>query len=214
MKRPILASWILLLFLVPSPSLPSHAQDAQEIQNSCRNFVQKFYDWYLLKPSWPRALTYKPSAFSSELSQGLREDYEAQAKVSGDIAGLDFDPLLNSQDPAQHYVVGRVNLKVEDTCWAEIHAVSSGKKSEKPDVLAAAVHENGRWLFVNFYYSMPDGDFSSSVSRGGLMTLLKDLREARLKAAKAQSGAKSARQPQNSVPPSKTTPVSNPTPQN
>ena len=64
--------------------------------------------------------------------------------MSAEIAGLDFDPLLNSQDPGDHYVVGRIKLKGEDTCWAELHIGSSGKKSKDPYVAAELVNNVGR----------------------------------------------------------------------
>jgi hypothetical protein len=203
----------LVFSIIIGCSSVSTAQSTQSAEDSCRNFVQEFYKWYLAKPSWPRALKDRPSAFSSELLKRLREDYEAQSSAQGDIAGLDFDPLLNSQDPAPQYVVGRINLKGEDTCWADIHAMFSGKRNEKPDVLAATVNQNGRWQFVNFYYSAPDGDFSPSVSRGGLLALLKRLREARRK-VKAPSDLDKPGQSQNRVPaPNPKKPQGTPTPE-
>lgn len=190
----------LVFSMVIGCSAASTAQTTQGTEDSCRNFVQEFYKWYLAKPSWPRALKDRPSALSSELFKRLREDYEAQASAQGDIAGLDFDPLLNSQDPAPQYVVGRIKLKGGDTCWADIHAMFSGKTNEKPDVLAEAVNQNGKWQFVNFYYSGPDGDFSPSVSRGGLLALLKSLRDARRKAPRTPSSVDTPSKPKNRVP--------------
>lgn len=218
----VIGRWILLLSLVPavslngqaqdaSVSLPGHARDAQEIQKSCRNFVQSFYDWYVKRAEFPRALKYRPSAFSPELFRRLREDHEAQVKAPGDIAGLDFDPFLNSQDPGDDYVVGRIKLKDKNTCWAEIHTGSSDKMSKETYVAAELVSNVGRWQFVNFQYSNPNSDFSASVSSGGLLGLLKDLREDRKKAAKAPSSPEPT-PPQTKVPSEKhPKPVSKPT---
>jgi len=211
MKRPILVSLILLLFHVTSFSLPSHAQDAHEIEKSCRDFVQSFYDWYVKHTNFIRTLEDRPSVFSPELFHALQEDLKAQAKSTDDVAWLDFDPFVNSQDAAEHYVVGLVKLKSENTCWAEIHADWSGEKSKEAYVAAESLNEGAQWHFINFQYSTANSDFSASVSSGGLLGLLKDLREARQKAAKARSKS-TATQPKNTVPALKPAPLSKPNP--
>jgi hypothetical protein len=203
MKRTVLVGWILLLFHVRCFSLPVQASDAQDTQKSCANFVQSFYDWYITHPDSSRALKERPSAFSPELSRRLKEDHEAQAKAPGDIAGLDFDPFLNSQDPGDPYSVGRIKINDENTCWAEVHIGSANKMSRDAIVAAELANNAGRWQFVNFHYSSANSDFSASVSSGGLLGLLKDLREARRKDAKAQSSATPTPQPNSRVPASK-----------
>jgi hypothetical protein len=105
--------WILLLSVVTGFSLRGQTQDSQDTQKSCRNFVQQFYDWYVKRPELPPALKYRPSAFSPELLRRLKEDGEAQARVRDEIVGLDFDPILYSQDPGGHYVVSRIKLKAK-----------------------------------------------------------------------------------------------------
>jgi FlaG/FlaF family flagellin (archaellin) len=95
---------------------------ARDSQRSCRDFVQRFYDWYVpiaLKdnagnPS-DRALRYKSHAFSPELLTQLKEDSTAQAKAKGEIVGLDFDPFLNSQHPGERYTAEKVVGK-RDRC--------------------------------------------------------------------------------------------------
>jgi hypothetical protein len=224
----VIGRCFLLLSFVASVSLSGYAQDASvspanhpkdapDIQKSCRNFVQSFYDWYVKRPESSRALKYRSSAFSPELFRRLKEDDEAQAKVPGDIVGMDFDPFLNGQDPGDHYVVGLIKVKGEDTCWVEIHrAWSSSMKSKEPYVAAGLVNSVGRWHFVNFYYpSGENSDFSASVSDGGLLTILKKLREDRQKAAKKPSNSEPKPGPQNNAPPSKhPKPASQPTPRN
>lgn len=210
----VIGRWILVVSIVTGSSLPSQAQAVQYIRNSCRNFVQQFYDWYVKRPEYPRALMYRPSAFSPELSQRLREDHEAQAKAQGDITGLDFDPFLNSQDPAEHYVVAQIKLTGEHACWAEIHRGSPDKMSKATYVAAELVSNVGRWHFVNFYYSVPNSDFSASVSHGGLLGLLKKLRQDRQKAAKPQL-IRERTSPQTKVTPGKDPkPVGEQTPPN
>lgn len=211
----VLTAWLSGQTQDTGATLLRQAQDAQDIQKSCHTFVQSFYDWYAQRPGLPRALRYRPLAFSPEIYRALKEDEEAQAKAPGEIVGLDFDPFLNSQDPIEHYVVGRIRLKGDDSCWAEVHAGLAGAKSKESYVAAELANSDGRWHFVNFQYSSANSDFSASVSTGGLLTLLKELREAREKAAKAPSGAQSSPKPQNSVPaPKRPKPVTEPSPRN
>src|SRR5437879_1405295 len=127
--------WISL-FVVLMPTLLS-AQEASTptTPESCRKFVQEFYNWYLptmrknttLAPPSP-ALKSKSHAFSPELLNRLDEDFVAASKVPDEIVGLDFDPFLNSQDPGERYVAGRATSK-GNTCLVEVYGVSSGKKS-------------------------------------------------------------------------------------
>lgn len=72
---------------------------------TCEAFAKEFYTWYLSAARagvphgvWPPELTLKakPPVLSEELVRGIN-DVEAEAKRTQD-AGLDFDPVLNSQD--------------------------------------------------------------------------------------------------------------------
>jgi hypothetical protein len=141
-------------------------------------FVQEFYSWYLpeaLKtqeePVWNVALKYKRSAFSPALFRGLKDDSEAQAKASGEIVGLDFDPFLNTQDACDRYEVGTVTPQ-EAGYRVDIYAVCSGKRSSKPDVVAELERLDGSLVFVNFRYPAVGRD---------LLGILRTLREGRQK---------------------------------
>jgi hypothetical protein len=158
---------------------PVFAEEAKE-PAGLRGFVQDFYRWYVpiaLKdnkvPASDIALKEKPAAFSAQLLKALKEDSEAAANSPGDIVGIDWDPFLNSQDPDDHYEVGRI-VKKGETYRADIHSVESGKKSAKPDVIAEVGKENGRWVFLDFYSN--DGN--------GLLAVLKSLKADREKTAK------------------------------
>jgi hypothetical protein len=87
--------------------------------------------------------------------------------------GIDWDPFLGSQDPDDHYEVGRI-VKKGETYRADIHSVSSGKKSAKPSVIAEVGKENGHWVFLDF----------DSNDGSGLLAALKSLKEDRQKTAK------------------------------
>jgi hypothetical protein len=140
------------------------AQDrgADPAGQSCRVFVQKFYDWYWNQFAdkaddasfdprklhvYDDALLLKPAALSQELIRLIKKD-SARSKATGEIVNLDFDPFLNSQDPSGKYVVGNVEI-ANDVCHASIdkgHEVAELKKS------------GTSWLFVNFRYSHSSED--------------------------------------------------------
>lgn len=172
-----------ILFLLATACFPSSQTKREDSQQSCRDFVQKFYDWYvpkLLKAfdtkedgGWGLALRYKGSEFSPELVRQLKEDRDAQDNSPGEIVGLDFDPFLYSQDPSEHFVVGNITDK-DGRYLVEVYGMSSGKRREK--VVPELVRKNGRWLFVNFHY--PDSGHGSGKD-GDLLHLLKSLREDR-----------------------------------
>jgi hypothetical protein len=52
------------------------------------------------------------------------------------------------------------------------------------------VHNDEGWHFVNFYYNFQGSSLAASVSRGGLLAILKNLRQARRRAANAPSRPK------------------------
>jgi hypothetical protein len=193
-----IVQWILILSLAASSAATARAQEGPDVEKSCRSFVQSFYDWYMKQPRFTRVLKYRASALSPELFRRLEEDYQAQAKSPADVVGLDFDPILNTQDPDQHYLVGRIKVTGGKNCWAEIHGGAPGKESKEAYVAAELAIDGGRWRFVNFEYATKDSNFSASVASGGLLGLLKELRETRRKAEKTQPGA--APTPQNTVP--------------
>lgn len=175
----IVCSGLLLVFAT-SNSLNAPANSHQHVNESCLNFVQGFYDWYVPKtlkgnggPAWDHALKEKPSAFESQLFQQLKEDSSAQAKAQSEIVGLDFDPFLNSQDPGERYLVGKV-ARTGGTYWVDVYEISSGKKSEKPIVVPEVALKGGRCTFVNFHYGK-----GNRPQHENLLSILKSLRESR-----------------------------------
>lgn len=124
---------------------------------SAHTFVSRFYSWYVpqalqdrAEPTWHIALQQKRTEFDPQLVRLLQADAAAQDKCE-DLVGLDFDPFLNSQDPAQKYDVGEI--KQEGSIYiAEIYSVQAGRRSSKPDVSASFERRDGRWMFVNFCY--------------------------------------------------------------
>ena len=121
-----------------------------------RVFVQDFYSWYV-----PRAqndasgldavLRERSDALGAELAAVLRKDVEAREKATGEIAGLDFDPFLFSQDPCERYEVGNVTAHGSSYRVA-IHGVCSGTRSAEPSVTAEVAKREGRFVIVNLHY--------------------------------------------------------------
>lgn len=120
-------------------------------EQSCRAFVQKFYDWYWNQTSgnttakshdYDDALALKPAVLSPELIRLIKRD-DARAIAAGGIANLDFDPFLNSQDPEGKYDVVRVTVN---------HGVCRSELSQR-DIVAVAKTSGPGWVFSNFYYS-------------------------------------------------------------
>jgi len=122
------------------------AGQAPKAQQSCQNFVQAFYDWYLHVAAKQTdvspldyAVKYRNHAFTSELIDRLKEKAET----------WDVDPLVNSQDPGEREVVGGVTIKGA-TCRAEIYDIRDGKRGDKPQVVAKLVRHGHSWVFVDF----------------------------------------------------------------
>ena len=171
-------SVLLCVLLLCSQWLQAQT-NPQHDKRSCLHFAQDFYNWYVAevfkdfrasggKAPWRAALTYKGNPFSPELSQALTES-DAEAKADGDPV-LDFDPILNSQDPAEHYIVRTVTRK-NGHCWADIYGVwsrSVPNDERRPQVVAEMIFRDTRWQFVNFHYpntTNPDNENLLSILR-------------------------------------------------
>lgn len=162
LKRPEIVRFALscAAFAIASSTVVAQPSAGTD-QDSCRRFAQAFYDWYgpltlkrLKGPASDIALQQKPDAFAPELLRALKTDSEAQARASGDIVGLDFDPFVGGQDPADRYEARRVTLQ-GDTCSVEIWPVwrrGTSTKSAKPDAVAQLIRARASWRFTNFVY--------------------------------------------------------------
>jgi hypothetical protein len=200
---------LLLILVIVTPALPVSARSVMRRAGgakttsirsensqlrSCRKFVQNFYNWYI-EPSVQerkhlestakhedRDIDQMRSYLSPELYRVLKIDYDAQAKVPGEIVGLDFDPVLNAQDVADRYVTGKITPGKKS--WrVEVYGFWNGEKSKKPDVVPELVPFKGKWRFVNFHYLRDK-------QRDDLIGVLKYLREDRQRQAQAKQGAR------------------------
>ena len=147
-----------LVFLALPCTLVAQVKANQKNIRSPREFVEEFYRWYVPQALSDKTITasdiaikYRSSDLSPQLFWLLREDAEAQARCA-ELIGIDFDPFLASQDPAERYIVGEVSRK-DRSYWAKIYSVQSGNRSERPDLIVEFQEENRHWFFVNFYYA-------------------------------------------------------------
>lgn len=152
----------VLLCLLIACLVNSQIRETRDSHDSCRTFAQRFYDWYVAKaqfeeqqkyegPTLNLALKYKRFAFDPNLVRQI-EDAEAEARREQE-AFLDFDPILNSQDPAEHYEVRHITQNGQ-SCRADVYSnyPASVKSSLGPNVTAEAVYSSGHWAFVDFHY--------------------------------------------------------------
>jgi hypothetical protein len=179
---------VLLVFplLVQAQTTPS-GPDALE---SVRRFAQHFYTWYVPKALDTRtdsvdlALKHRGYLLSPELLKALKEDSEAQARAH-ELVGLDFDPFLDTQDPAERYELGRITQK-GSTYLVEVFGVYPARPPDLPEgipeVIAEVARRNGHWVFTNFLYPPIAKQYPES---GNLLVMLKSLKEAR-EASKAK----------------------------
>lgn len=149
-------------------------------KTSCQSFVQGFYNWYVdkcknpvVKSSSPLeiALKTRSEVFSPDLCKQLKEDVGASAKSPGEIVGLDFDPILNSQSQAERCTADKVMSKGKS--WlVDVYGYSGGKKGSAPDVQPELIETNGKWQFINFHYKIDN-------KNDDLLHILKTLRAER-----------------------------------
>ena len=119
-------------------------------QESATAFVQRFYDAYrsYKPPGWGKMAVERRADFDPVLAGAIREDAAAQAKVQGDVVGLDFDPFLGSQDPGPRFEARRAT------------PIRGGQRVEvfdlvypgKPMVLVDVAPRSGRWIITDFHY--------------------------------------------------------------
>jgi hypothetical protein len=153
---------LVCALLLSTPWLQAQPE-SHESEQGCLRFAQVFYNWYVAEVfkdfkvrnsdvPWHAALRYKGSPFSPELTRALIDSY-AESKAGDPV--LDFDPILPSQDPTEHYVVKRVTRR-NGHYWAEVYGVwtrpVAPEEEKRPQVIAEMAFKDGRWQFVNFHY--------------------------------------------------------------
>jgi hypothetical protein len=141
-------------------------------QTSPREFLKDFLSWYVPRtrsgstPSeWKGALELMHWDFDGKLANLLEADSAVMPSCQGNLPE-DFDPMLNSTHPAQHYEVGAIVAR-DGHFKAKIFNVTNGKQGTAPDVIAEFTRQNQRWYFLDFEYPS---------SKTDLVSILKALR--------------------------------------
>ena len=136
------------------------SQDARPAPggDEAAKFVQRVYDWYVPRardsvqgPAWKIFVADSSALLSSELVSALRADLMAQQASRSEIVGLDFDPVLNAQDPCAAYAVGPAS-KHDSTFIVPVFDVCDGRKAVAPRVLVILTHSGQRWTMSDFSY--------------------------------------------------------------
>jgi hypothetical protein len=158
-----------------SPLFAQRAADSTRV----RSFVSEFYTWYvplafsdtLRVPASTIALRERPAAFTVEFRSALTDELIAQRQPGAD-PGLNFDPILISQDPCERYDIGWVRFS-RPAFLVELIPICGGVRSPYQDgVIAEVVQKNGAWQFANFHGPRDKTD---------VLKVLKWWREARAK---------------------------------
>jgi Protein of unknown function (DUF3828) len=127
--------------------------------NSCKAYLQEFYNWYAVRsdydvkhrvqaPPSNDVLTMRPQALSPELAQLLKQVNDAQANSKEEI-GLDSDPFSNSQDVSSSYVVESATIK-NDHCMTVVSGYE--KKLKEETVMPELAPVGTSWQIVNIHY--------------------------------------------------------------
>lgn len=120
---------------------------------SPRGYLDDFYKWYVPHISGDAAnlehlLDLARWDLSPELYRRLKEDTQAQAACT-EIVGIDFNPFLLSQYPADNYEVDRI-IRHGAHYEADLYEVHNGQRGVKPAVTVLLARQADRWVLLNF----------------------------------------------------------------
>jgi hypothetical protein len=123
-----------LVFVMVAFSLMAQTKGPQYADNSPRGFVEGFYSWYVPRAlsqdstaGWSETLRLMRLDISPQLAKLLEEDSAAQSKCK-DLVGLDFDPFLYTQGPAEHYETASI-VKTKTAYRANVYRLEAGLKN-------------------------------------------------------------------------------------
>lgn len=150
--------------------LAAFAQN-QPTKDDVRVAVQRFYNWYVPfankanERPWMTALHRAGIAFSPEIVRALEQDSVAQSRAEDTIDGLDYDPLLNAQDPCEQYRV--LSVRQAGTNYVvEIAGRGGCDNLSAPHILAEVTMRRDTLVFVNFRDpAQPEHDLLSTLRR-------------------------------------------------
>ena len=135
---------------------------APPLSEGARKTVDNFYAWYApMQRDSPmaamRAIRERQAFFGMDVVAALRADSAASAQSPGEVAGLDGDPFLNSQDPCEHYATSGV-AQVGNRFLVQVLGSGKCEVHTNADVTVEVTPVDGRFVFTNFVYSARDRD--------------------------------------------------------
>jgi hypothetical protein len=156
------------------PTLGTPATDAAA--RSATQYAQAFYDWYRVRgDKYESAIRDSPSAFEPVLLGAMRADLDAQSHSPDEVVGLDWDPLLATQDPCDPYRVQGTTRR-GDTILVSMKGTCADRAPQAgPDVIAEIGRLGDRWVFLDFRHAGDPGSLRQDLTR---------LREERASAAR------------------------------
>jgi len=133
---------------------------------SATRFAQAFYDWYRARgDEFEGAVRDSPAAFEPSLLQAIKADLEAQARSPDEVVGLDWDPILNTQDPCDPYRVQGTTRR-GDTVLVSVQGTCADREPQVgPDVIAEIGRDGGRWVFLDFRHGGDAGSLRQDLLR-------------------------------------------------
>jgi len=124
----------------------SPTKDRPTAAASARQFVQDFYDWYVIEaygdqpgPAWKLALKERSALFSANVSRAAGAD-------------LDFDPFISRRDLCDRFIADRV-VRRGSTYRVDVRAKCGVEDHAGPEVVAELTLKNAQWVFVDFHYA-------------------------------------------------------------
>jgi len=145
----------LVVWCMVGIGVRAEAPRAQDRTESCRRFVQSFYDWYVPialqdTDTWAptTAIKARPASFDKRLAQLLTQDDQAQQGAADYVVTFEGDPLLLAQDLADHYTVTDVRIRRRSTCEATVHSL--GPTLDQHAFVATLKARKMQWRFADF----------------------------------------------------------------
>lgn len=168
-ERGALTALVLSMACHRAPAPPATASAtptfADTTLQSAAKFTQDFYGWYRQRDMpMDSAVGLRPELFERTLLAALDSDFAAQARVPGEIVGLDWDAFTGSQDPCDTYTVmgatrsgDTVTLPIRGTC-------RDAAPPTAPDVIAQVRRTATSWVFVDFRHADDKGSLRQDLA--------------------------------------------------
>jgi hypothetical protein len=127
------------------------AQNGDSESDSCRKFVQEFYDWYLKTPEANRdgmVVDKHGDLFDPELLALLKTN-QAYEPPELELA-FDASYFTPRQENADSYIAGPP-IRRGSTYRIPVYGIREGIKLSEPELWAEVQRTKGGWQFVNFH---------------------------------------------------------------